>query len=78
MSDNSLKLLDQLKMLIRLKHYSHRISFNKQVYVKVGRFEKHIQRIVKSAGGTWHPDKGFWQMRYGDVSNLGLTARIRE
>ncbi len=55
---------------------SHRIPFNKQVYVKVGRFEKHIQRIVKSAGGTWHPEKGYWQMRYGDVQNLGLTARV--
>jgi hypothetical protein len=57
---------------------SHRIPYNKVVFVKIGYNEKHLRRIVKSAGGVWKPGKKLWQMRYGDVKNLGLTERIHD
>ena len=32
--------------------------------------------LVKNAGGRWNADKGVWELRYGEVKQLGLTKRI--
>jgi hypothetical protein len=35
-----------------------------------------IRNRVKRAGGTWHPERKVWQLRYDCVVALGLTNRI--
>ena len=35
-----------------------------------------IQRKVKAAGGTWHPQRQVWHLRHDRVVTLGLASRI--
>jgi hypothetical protein len=35
-----------------------------------------VRERVKQAGGTWHPGRTLWQLRYDRVVALGLTRRI--
>jgi len=53
-----------------------RIPRNKRVSVRIGYAESQLRRVVKAAGGRWNPEKKAWEMRYGDVRDLGLTDRI--
>lgn len=44
--------------------------------VKVAFFERELRQQVKDAGGVWNPDQHAWALRYDQVLNLGLQARI--
>lgn len=57
---------------------AQRIPPNKIVALKVDYHEKHLQKIIKSAGGKWHPPKQQWQLPYGEAKQLGLLDRIIE
>ena len=35
-----------------------------------------MQQRVKDAGGKWNPKEAVWELPYGQVVALGLTARI--
>lgn len=71
----TVELVSDIKPVKRIKNST---PYNKYVYIKVGFFEQHIQRIVKSVGAKWIPEKQLWQMKYGDVFNLGYESRIVE
>ncbi len=40
--------------------------------------EIHWRDRVKSAGGKWNPNLKLWELKYGQVRNLGLTDRIQQ
>lgn len=52
------------------------VPMNKNVYVRILAHEKHLQHLVRSAGGAWLPDKLRWRMPYGTARSLGLEERI--
>ncbi|NOT53940.1 MAG: hypothetical protein HOP18_04975 [Deltaproteobacteria bacterium] len=46
------------------------------VALQVGVQERVVQQQVKAAGGKWNPKEVVWELPYGQVVTLGLTARI--
>ena len=46
------------------------------VAVQVAAQEREVRQQVKSAGGRWNPKEMVWELSYGQVVGLGLTARI--
>lgn len=38
--------------------------------------EREVRRHVKAVGGKWNPRQVVWELPYGHVAALGLTARI--
>ena len=46
------------------------------VAVQVEAQEREVRQRVKAAGGKWNPKEVVWELPYGQVVALGLTARI--
>jgi hypothetical protein len=46
------------------------------VTIQVAGPEREIRQRVKAAGGKWNPRAVVWELPYGQVVALGLTARI--
>lgn len=46
------------------------------VALQVAAQERTVQQQVKAAGGKWNPKAVVWELSYGQVVALGLTARI--
>ena len=46
------------------------------VALRIAVTEGALQRQVKAAGGTWHPQHQVWHLRHDRVVALGLAARI--
>jgi len=38
--------------------------------------EVQIGHIIKSGGGYWNKEKGYWELTYREVQVLGLENRI--
>jgi hypothetical protein len=47
-----------------------------QVEVRVGASERLLQRAIRSAGGTWQPERKTWRMSAITAASLGLLQRI--
>ena len=46
------------------------------VALQVAAQERAVRQQVKAAGGKWNPREVVWELPYGQVVALGLTARI--
>jgi hypothetical protein len=46
------------------------------VALQVAAQERAMRQQVKAAGGKWNPREVVWELPYGQVVALGLTARI--
>jgi hypothetical protein len=46
------------------------------VALQVTASERAVREQVKAAGGKWNPREVVWELSYGQVVALGLTARI--
>jgi len=46
------------------------------VAIQVAAQEREVRQQVKAAGGKWNPRDVVWELPYGQVVALGLTARI--
>lgn len=46
------------------------------VTLQVAGSERDVRQRVKTAGGKWNPKEVVWELPYGQVVALGLTARI--
>ena len=46
------------------------------VALQVAAQEREVRQQVKAAGGKWNPKEVVWELPYGQVVALGLTARI--
>ena len=46
------------------------------VALQVAAHEREVRQRVKAAGGQWNPKEVLWELPYGQVVTLGLTARI--
>ena len=46
------------------------------VALQVAAQEREVRQQVKGAGGKWNPKEMVWELSYGQVVALGLTARI--
>src|SRR5262245_22266617 len=46
------------------------------VAIQVAAQEREVRRQVKAVGGKWNPRDIVWELPYGQVVALGLTARI--
>jgi hypothetical protein len=46
------------------------------VALQVAAQEREVRQQVKAAGGQWNPKEMVWELSYGQVVVLGLTARI--
>jgi hypothetical protein len=46
------------------------------VALQVAAQERAVRQQVKAVGGTWNPREVVWELPYGQVVALGLTARI--
>jgi len=55
---------------------SSRIPQNKLIPIQVNYDETYLRKLVKSAGGKWHPIKKVWKLPYGKIIDLGLEKRI--
>ena len=47
------------------------------VGIRIGLEELQWRQRVKATGGRWNPDRKLWELAYGKVRKLGLTARIQ-
>jgi hypothetical protein len=60
-----------------LNRTAQRLYQNRQtVALRILRHETELQRLVKSLGARWQPDRQVWLMRQGDAIKLGLSERI--
>ncbi len=58
-------------------HTARRLYLNRQtVAVRILRHETDLQRLAKSVGARWQPDRQVWLVRRGDAQKLGLNERI--
>ncbi len=46
------------------------------VALQIAAQEREVRQHVKAAGGKWNPKEVIWELPYGQVVALGLTARI--
>jgi hypothetical protein len=46
------------------------------VALQIAPQEREVRQQVKAAGGKWNPKAMVWELSYGQVVALGLTARI--
>ncbi|NQD95508.1 hypothetical protein HP532_22890 [Pseudomonas sp. CrR25] len=46
------------------------------IAVRILQHETDLQRLAKSTGAKWQPDRQVWLMRRGDAMKLGLSERI--
>jgi len=53
-----------------------KIPYNKKVHLWIEYGEAHLGRLIKSAGGFWNKDKGYWELPYREVVSLGLENRV--
>ena len=49
---------------------------NKVMHLRVEYGEVQIGQLIKSSGGFWNKDKGYWELPYREVVSLGLDKRI--
>lgn len=49
---------------------------NRLVHLRVDFHERTLRARIKAAGGTWIAPRRAWELRYGDVVELGLRDRI--
>ncbi len=47
------------------------------VGIRIGLEELQWRQRVKAAGGRWNPARKLWELAYGKVRKMGLTARIQ-
>ena len=53
-----------------------RLAPDQLVWLRVPFADAVDRGRVKQAGGTWHPGRKLWELRYDRVAALGLTRRI--
>lgn len=58
------------------KNLKTRMPWNKIVKIRIKYGEINLWRLVKSAGGKWNAKEKVWEIKYGEVKNLGLGHRI--
>jgi len=51
-------------------------SYNKKVHLKIDYGEVELGRLVKTAGGRWNKQGGYWELPYREAVALGLDNRI--
>jgi hypothetical protein len=56
------------------QEHSHPSS--QRLAVRVEYWETELREKVKAAGGLWRPRHKLWEMRYEDVTALGLESRV--
>ena len=49
---------------------------DRTVQIHVAASERAVRLQVKQAGGLWNPPLQVWELRYDQVSALGLESRI--
>jgi len=54
----------------------NRIPYNKRVHLRIEYGEAQLGRLIKSAGGFWNKEGGYWELPYREVLNLGLENRV--
>ncbi len=52
------------------------IPSNKIMHLQVDYGEVQIGQLIKSCGGRWNKEKGYWELAYREVRILGLENRI--
>lgn len=58
------------------KFQSTKIPANKIMHLKVSIKEKHVQILIRKAGGRWNYRKQYWELPYREVVSLGLENRV--
>ena len=53
-----------------------RTPSDRTVQIRVAALEREVRLQVKQAGGLWNPQLQVWELRYDQVSALGLESRI--
>ncbi|HOD62087.1 MAG TPA: hypothetical protein PKG96_08300 [Bacilli bacterium] len=66
-------LVEEQKPWTKKRQY---IPPNKIMHLKVEYDEVQIRNLVKSCGGRWNKEKGYWEIAYRQVQILGLENRI--
>ncbi len=66
-------LVEEQKPWTKKRQY---IPANKIMHLKVEYDEVQIRNLVKSCGGRWNKEKGYWEIAYRQVQILGLENRI--
>lgn len=72
-------MLKTAEILIEEKPWrrkNKKISYNKTVHLRIEYGEIGLGRLVKSAGGRWNKEGGYWELPYREVVSLGLDNRI--
>jgi len=69
----TVELLEEQKPWLEERQY---IPPNKIMYLRVEYGEVQIGQIIKSSGGYWNKEKGYWELAYREVRVLGLENRI--
>jgi len=54
----------------------NRIPYNKRVHLRIEYGEADLGRLIKSAGGFWNKEEGYWVLPYREVVSLGLENRV--
>jgi hypothetical protein len=49
---------------------------NKIMHLQVDYGEVWVRQLIKSCGGRWNKEKGYWELAYREVQVLGLENRI--
>jgi len=75
-SQRRLKTIELVVESVPLKINKNTIPMNKIMYLRIGYHEKHLQNIVKGAGGRWNKQKQAWELAYKETRLLGLENRI--
>ncbi|MBP9005233.1 MAG: hypothetical protein KBG36_03190 [Candidatus Marinimicrobia bacterium] len=69
----TVELVEEQKPWTKKRQY---IPPNKIMHLKVEYDEVQIRNLVKSCGGRWNKEKGYWEIAYRQVQILGLENRI--
>ena len=67
-----------MKTIVQKSWYpnKNKIPYNKIVRLKIEYGEVQLGRLVKSAGGSWNKEGGYWELPYREAVLLGLDNRI--
>jgi hypothetical protein len=49
---------------------------NKIMHLRVEYGEVQVGQLIKSCGGRWNKEKGYWELAYRQVQILGLENRV--
>ena len=66
-----------VELIIEETDWSPTIKADKKVAIQIERQEYELQRLIKQAGGKWHPEQRVWHLSYKQVIPLGLKNRLK-